>query len=53
MPKTRLNKGIIKQIAKTRMNFLFKRAHEIFPNQKDLANRYISLARKYAQSTYL
>ncbi|MFX0026742.1 MAG: ribonuclease P protein component 4 [Candidatus Hermodarchaeota archaeon] len=49
MPKKKFNKGIIKKIAKTRINFLFMRAHEIFPDQKDLANRYVSLARKYAQ----
>ncbi len=42
-------KQIIKQIAKTRMNYLFQRAHEIFPEKKELANRYVYLARRYAQ----
>lgn len=42
-------KNIIKNIAKSRMNFLFQRAHEIFPKNKELANRYAYLARKYAQ----
>ncbi len=42
-------KNIIKSIAISRMNFLFQRAHEIFPENKELANRYIYLARRYAQ----
>ena len=46
MPKY---KQIIKQIAKTRMNYLFERAHEIYPEKRELANRYTYLARKYAQ----
>ena len=41
-------KNIVKQIAKTRMLFLFERAHNIFPENRDLANRYVYLARKYA-----
>lgn len=41
--------AIIKQIANTRMNYLFQKAHDIFPNDKELANRYIYLARRYAQ----
>ena len=40
---------IVKQIANVRLLYLFQRAHEIFPNQKDLANRYVYLARRYAQ----
>ena len=40
---------IVKQIASVRLLYLFQRAHEIFPNQKDLANRYVYLARRYAQ----
>jgi ribonuclease P protein subunit RPR2 len=42
-------KNIIKSIAISRMKFLFQRAHEIFPENKDLANRYVFLARRYAQ----
>ncbi|TFG20726.1 MAG: ribonuclease P [Promethearchaeota archaeon] len=48
MPRSK-HKKIIKQIAKVRMNYLFKRAHEVFPQNKMLANRYCYLARKYAQ----
>lgn len=51
MPKRKYNKGIIKQIAYLRMIFLFKRANEVFPHNKDLANRYVDLARRYAQRT--
>ncbi len=42
-------KNVIKQIAKSRMNYLFNRAHEIFPENKELANRYVYLSRRYAQ----
>jgi len=50
MPKSnKINKKIIQQIARTRMNYLFQRAHEIFPENKDLANRYAYLAKRYAQ----
>ena len=45
----RNNKAIIKRIADTRMNYLFQKAHDIFPNDKELAYRYTYLARKYAQ----
>ena len=40
---------VIKQIAKYRMNFLFQRAHEIFPENKELAIKYAYLSRRYAQ----
>lgn len=43
------NKNIIKKIAKSRINFLFQRAHEIYPQNSILSNRYVYLARKYAQ----
>ena len=46
-------KKLIKQIARWRMNFLFQRAHDIFPENKYLANRYVFLARKYAQRARL
>ncbi|MFX0187313.1 MAG: ribonuclease P protein component 4 [Candidatus Hodarchaeota archaeon] len=42
-------KYIIKQIAKSRMEYLFQRAHKIFPEKKKLSNRYVYLAQKYAQ----
>lgn len=45
----RKNKAIIKKIADTRMNYLFHKAHDIFPSDKELANRYTYLARRYAQ----
>jgi ribonuclease P protein subunit RPR2 len=47
--KKKSDKKLIKKIALTRMNYLFNRAHEIFPENKDLANRYIYLTRRYAQ----
>jgi ribonuclease P protein subunit RPR2 len=40
---------IIKNIANNRINYLFQRAHDIFPENKLLANRYTYLARRYAQ----
>ena len=46
MPKF---KNIVKQIAKSRMGYLFQRAHDIFQENKELANRYAYLARRYAQ----
>ncbi len=50
MPRNRKNlKYIIKKIAYTRMIYLFQKAHEIFPNQKELANRYTYLAMRYTQ----
>ena len=42
-------KNIIKNIANTRIIFLFQLAQEIFPENKELASRYIYLAKKYAQ----
>jgi ribonuclease P protein subunit RPR2 len=45
----RFNKNIVKKIANTRIQYLFGRAEEIFPDNKFLANRYVYLARKYAQ----
>ncbi|MFX0080507.1 MAG: ribonuclease P protein component 4 [Candidatus Hodarchaeota archaeon] len=47
--KNRNYKVIIKKIAKSRILYLFQRAHDIFPENKSLANRYIYLARRYAQ----
>ncbi len=50
MPRyNRNNKNIIKNIARSRIDFLFHRAHEIFPDNKELANRYVYLARRYSQ----
>jgi len=50
MPKHPKNtKNIVKEIANSRMLYLFQKAHEIFPDNKTLANKYIYLARKYAQ----
>ena len=45
----RKHQAIIIQIADTRMRYLFQKAHDIFPNNKELANRYVYLARRYAQ----
>ena len=50
MPKKNKKfKYLIKRIADSRMVYLFQRAHEIFPDKKELANRYVYLARRYAQ----
>ncbi|MBY8984877.1 MAG: ribonuclease P [Candidatus Lokiarchaeota archaeon] len=50
MGKRRKNhRTIIKKIAKNRIFYLFQKAHEIFPNNKELSNRYVYLARRYAQ----
>ena len=52
MPKRNKNsKYIVKKIANSRMVYLFQKAHEIFPENKTLANRYTYLARRYAQRT--
>ena len=45
----RRNKGIVKKIADTRMQYLFQKAHDTFPQNRELANRYVYLARRYAQ----
>ena len=37
-----------KQIAKERIAILFQQAEKIFPKDKALANRYVTLARKIA-----
>lgn len=42
-------KKVVKQIAKSRIDFLFQEAHDIFNEDRELANRYASLARRYAQ----
>lgn len=47
--KNRNYRVVIKKIAKNRIIYLFQRAHEIFPDNKSLANRYTYLARRYAQ----
>jgi len=50
MPKkNRKAKFLIKKIANFRMLYLLQRAHEIFPEREELANRYVYLARRYAQ----
>ncbi|MFX1310286.1 MAG: ribonuclease P protein component 4 [Promethearchaeota archaeon] len=50
MPKRNKNiKYIVKKIANSRMLYLFQKAHEVFPKNKALANRYTYLARRYAQ----
>lgn len=42
-------KRVVKQIAKSRIDFLFQEAHDIFRENRELANRYTNLARRYAQ----
>ena len=48
MSKPFLSKQKQKQIALERIKRLFEEAEEVFPKNKALANRYISLARKIA-----
>ena len=48
-----VNKKLLKKIAYTRMNYLFQEAHDIFPENKVLANRYVFLASKYAKRAKL
>jgi len=43
------SKKIVKEIAKKRIKYLFQKAQEIFIDNKELANRYVDLARIYAQ----
>lgn len=45
------HKKIVKDIARKRIRFLFQRAEEIFMENRELANRYVALARIYAQRT--
>ncbi len=47
------HKRIIKQIANSRITYLMERAYKIFPEKKELANRYVHLARRYAQRARL
>ncbi len=46
-------KKIVKKLAKNRMYYLFNLANEIFHENKELANIYIDLARKYAKRARL
>jgi ribonuclease P protein subunit RPR2 len=47
--KYKKTRSIIKKIAYSRIIYLFQRADEIFIKNKSLANRYVYLARRYAQ----
>jgi ribonuclease P protein subunit RPR2 len=42
-------KSIVKKIANSRMLYLFEQAHNIFIEDKTLANRYAYLAKRYSQ----
>jgi ribonuclease P protein subunit RPR2 len=54
MPKGKKNpRNIAKKIAEYRMLYLFHKAHEVFLKDKALSNRYIYLARRYAQRAKL
>jgi ribonuclease P protein subunit RPR2 len=48
MAKPVIPKAKQKEIAKERVKILFKQAEEVFPKNKSLANRYVTLARKVA-----
>ena len=48
MSKPNLTKNKQKEIAKERINILFEQADKVFKENKSLANRYVTLARKIA-----
>lgn len=48
MSKPLIKKNKQKEIAKERIIILFKQADEVFPKNKSLADRYVTLARKLA-----
>ncbi len=52
MSKPTLPKQKQKEIALQRIKILFRQAEEIFPKNKALANRYVSLARKIAMKVH-
>lgn len=52
MSKPLLSKHKQKEIALQRIKILFQQAEEVFPKNKTLANRYISLARKVAMKVH-
>lgn len=48
MPKPTRSRAEQKEIARERIRILFQQAEEIFPKNKQLANRYVALARTIA-----
>ncbi len=46
-------KKVVKKIARERMIFLFSLANILFSENKELANKYIDLARRYAKRAKL
>lgn len=52
MSKPLFSKSKQKEIALQRIKALFQQAEEVFPENKALANRYISLARKIAMKVH-
>lgn len=52
MSKPTFSKQKQKEIALHRIKILFQQAEEIFPKNKALANRYVSLARKMAMKVH-
>lgn len=48
MSKAAISKQGQKEIAQERIKILFQQAVEVFPKNKALANRYVTLARKVA-----
>jgi ribonuclease P protein subunit RPR2 len=52
MSKPLFSKHKQKEIALQRIKILFQQAEEVFPKNKDRANRYISLARKMAMKVH-
>ena len=52
MSKPLLSKQKQKEIALQRIIILFRQAEEVFPKNKALADRYVSLARKLAMKVH-
>lgn len=52
MSKPLLSKHKQKEIALQRIKILFRQAEEVFPKNKALANRYVSLARRIAMKVH-
>lgn len=53
MSKPRTPKDKLKEIALERVKILFQQAEDVFPKDKALSNRYVTLARKIAMKVKL
>ena len=53
MSKAVISKKRQKEIAEERMSILFQKADDVFSTNKNLANRYVTLARKISMKVQL